>query len=138
MQISRQADYGIRAMIEVARLEPGETARTKDVARAQEIPLVFLTKIILQLVRAGLLRSYRGANGGIGLAKSKEEITLRDIVEAIEGPIALNRCVLREGECPRDKVCPVHKTWVSAQETLVAQLASTRLSDLVSMGSARC
>src|SRR3990172_10471045 len=131
MQISRQADYGIRAMIEVAGLEPGATTRTKDVAREQEIPLVFLTKIILQLVRAGLLRSYRGANGGIGLARTKEEITLREIVEAIEGPIALNRCVLRAGECPRDKTCPVHKTWVTAQETLVAQLESTRLSDLV-------
>lgn len=136
MQISRQADYGIRAMIEVAGLEPGETARTKDVAREQEIPLVFLTKIILQLVRAGLLRSYRGANGGIGLARPKEEITLREIVESIEGPIALNRCVLRAGGCPRDKTCPVHKTWVTAQETLVAQLESTRLSDLVATESA--
>ena len=131
MQISRQTDYGVRAMLEVAGLEPGGRARTRDVALRQDIPHVFLTKIILQLVRAGLLMSYRGAGGGIGLARPREEITLRDIVEAVEGPIALNRCVVRAGECPREKTCPVHPIWMKAQASLMALLESTRLCDLV-------
>ena len=124
-------------MLEVASLSQGEIARTKDMARQQDIPHVFLTKIILQLVRAGLLRSFRGAGGGIGLARPKEEITLLQIVEAVEGPIALNRCVVRAGECPRDKTCPVHPVWVKAQANFSSLLQTTRLADLVDGASSR-
>lgn len=134
MQLSRRGDYSVRAMLEIASLPPGAPAATRDVGERQGIPHVFLTKIISRLAQAGLLRAYRGASGGVMLARPADEISLREIIEAVEGPIRLNRCLISKDECAREADCPVHEVWCEAQEKLSSLLGGTKLSDLVRRG----
>ena len=93
MQITRQADYATRAVLCLARNGKGERMSTSRVAREQKIPPAFLAKIISQLSVAGVLHTSRGAHGGITLAREPEQITLLEVIEAIDGPIQLNMCV---------------------------------------------
>lgn len=136
MQITRRADYAVRTMLDLAGMEGTSTALTQEVAARQGIPLPFLAKIVLALTRAGLLRSYRGSGGGIALARPADQITLLQVVEAVDGPIALNRCVLWPEECSRVGSCPVHEIWCEARELLVNRLRSTALADLVKRSDA--
>ncbi len=131
MQITRRADYAVRTMIEVAKAEEGATALTHEVAARQEIPAPFLAKIVLALSRGGLLRSYRGSGGGIALAKPADQITLLQVVEAVDGPIAVSSCVLWPEDCARSGRCPVHEIWCEARSLLVNRLKSTTLAELV-------
>lgn len=132
--ISRGAEYAIRAMLDVAATEKGEVARTRQVAEHQGIPKVFLPKIVQRLVQAGLLRAHRGPAGGIALSRPPGEINMRQIIEAMDGPIALNTCLLLPGECPRESICPIHEIWVKTQDELLRGLESITLSKLVTRG----
>ena len=123
MQLSRRADYGIRAMINAV-------VATREVAERQEIPQVFLTKIVTRLMRAGLLRTHRGATGGIILARPAQEINMREIIEAVEGPIAINRCTRQPSTCRRDTFCPSRPVWQQIQDDMLRTLMDVRLSDL--------
>ncbi len=131
MQITRQADYAIRAVLYLARLNPNERAATSTVAKEQHIPPSFLAKIISQLSIAGLLHTSRGARGGVSLAREAKEISLLDVVEAIDGPILLNECVSENGTCPMGDECPLHDIWCEAQEVLVKRLRGTKFNSLV-------
>lgn len=131
MQITRRADYAVRTMLDVAGVEPRGVALTGEVANRQGIPAPFLAKIVLALTRAGLLRSFRGSRGGIALAKPADQITLLQIVEAVDGPIAMNRCVLWPGECERSTGCSVHKVWCETRTLLAEHLGRISLAALV-------
>lgn len=131
MQITKRADYAVRTMLEVAKAEDSAPALTQEVAARQGIPGPFLAKIVLALTRGGLLRSYRGAGGGIALARPADQISLLQVVEAIDGPISVSSCVLWPEECTRSGTCPVHEIWCEAQTLLVDRLKSTTLSSLV-------
>lgn len=101
-----------------------------EISRNQNIPETFLAKIFQRLSKAGLLRSSRGSKGGFSLGKPANEITMREVIEAIEGPIALNRCLRREGECEEEEVCPIHQVWEKAQERFLEILDRTTMKDL--------
>lgn len=131
MQITRQADYAVRAVLYLARLGGGERAATSTVAEEQRIPPSFLAKIISQLSIAGLLHTSRGARGGVTLARPPKEITLLDVIEAIDGPIMLNECVGEEGDCAFDDDCPLRSVWCDAQDVLVKRLKSTSFQQLL-------
>ena len=103
MQITRQADYALRAMMYLAQLEPTQRAATSQIAEEQHIPPSFLAKIISQLSIAGLIHTSRGARGGVSLARTPEEVTILEVVEAIDGPISLNECTHSTGSCPFGK-----------------------------------
>lgn len=132
--ISRGAEYAIRAMLDVAAAEGGVRETTREVAEHQGIPKVFLPKIVQRLVQAGLLRAHRGPAGGIALSRPPDQINMRQIIEAMDGPIALNTCLLLPGECPRESICPVHEIWVKTQDDLLSGLESITLSKLVARG----
>lgn len=125
MQITRQADYAVRAVTFLARLGEDCRAATSQIAEEQKIPPSFLAKIVSQLSVAGLLQTSRGARGGVSLARSPEEITLLEVVEAIDGPIFLNECVCDSGACIFSDDCPIHPIWVEAQEQLINHLKGT-------------
>ena len=125
MIISRRTDYGVRIVLDLATLPQDERAAAHDIAARQKIPRPFLAKIISQLCLAGLVTTYRGAGGGVALAKPAAEITLLEVVEALEGPVRLNRCVIRPDDCPRNTYCPVHLVWSQAQADLVDRLGNT-------------
>ncbi|MHB0870323.1 MAG: RrF2 family transcriptional regulator [Chloroflexota bacterium] len=134
MQITRRADYAVRTMLQVAESDGGSTVLTQEVASRQGIPGPFLAKIVLALTRGGLLRSRRGTGGGIVLARPADQITLLQIVEAVDGPIAVNSCVLWPDECARVGICPVHEIWCEAQSLLADRLRGTTVADLARRG----
>ncbi|HTX91172.1 MAG TPA: Rrf2 family transcriptional regulator [Anaerolineales bacterium] len=130
MQITRQADYAIRAVRYLAGQGDSQRAATSTVAKEMHIPPSFLAKIISQLSIAGLLHTSRGARGGVTLARDPKEITLLDVVEAIDGPILLNECVGDPASCVFEGECPLHDIWTVAQKDLVKRLRETRFDTL--------
>src|SRR3990172_2717006 len=130
MQLTRRAEYAIRAMFDVT-LNAGERPiMSKEIAARQDIPVKFLNQIIPELKSAGLLYTVRGNRGGIGLSRSADAISVRQIVEAIEGPIALTLCLSASDGCVRADACPVHEMWQEAQEKMVTVLETTTLARL--------
>ena len=134
MQITRQADYAVRAVLYLARLGQEDRAATSQVAQEQHIPPSFLAKIISQLSIAGLLHTSRGARGGVTLAREPKDITLLEVIEAIDGPIMLNECVGETGACTFDEECPLRPVWCEAQNELVDRLKNTNFAQLVAQG----
>lgn len=130
MQITRQADYATRAILYLARNGRGERVSTSQVAKEQKIPPSFLAKIISQLSVAGLLHTARGAHGGIALARDPEQITLFEVIEAIDGPIQLNLCAEQKGACLFEENCPLQPVWHNAQNELVDRLKHTNFGQL--------
>ena len=130
MQLTRQADYAIRALLHLSIKESGSVVQTREIASNQEIPEKYLPTIMRTLARAGLVRTLRGNQGGVLLARRPDEINLREVIEAIEEPIVLNRCLREEGECSRDGFCPVYPVWDRIQQSLVERLESTTFADL--------
>jgi len=131
MQITRQADYAVRAVLHLARVGNAERSATSMIAKEQNIPPSFLAKIISQLSIAGLLHTSRGARGGVTLAREPKDITLLEVVEAIDGPIQLNECVGNSGACSFDENCPIKPVWCDAQDELVGRLRSTNFQQML-------
>jgi Rrf2 family protein len=124
MQITRQADYAIRAILYLTQLGPDEKASTSQIAEDKDIPLSFLAKIIAQLSVAGLLQTMRGARGGVTLARPAKEINLLEVVEAIDGPILINECVNDSYDCSQHG-CPMRGIWQDTQADLVKRLKNS-------------
>ncbi len=130
MQITRQADYALRAMYYLSKLEPSERAATSLIADEQRIPPSFLAKIISQLSIAGLIHTSRGARGGVSLARSPEAISILEVVEAIDGPLTLNECTHSVEGCPFGENCPIRPVWCDVQSELVERLRNTSFAAL--------
>jgi Rrf2 family protein len=131
LEVTRQADYALRAVTEIARLPEGERIATAAIAAQQNIPLPFLAKIVSQLVVRGILETVRGASGGVSLARAADAISMKEIIEAIDGPISLNRCTRDPSVCEQIESCPFCEIFVDAQLALATRLAETTLQDMV-------
>jgi len=125
MQITRQADYAMRAVAYLSNLGPDRRAATSQIAEDQQIPPSFLAKIVSQLSVAGLLQTSRGARGGVSLARSPDEISFLEVVEAIDGPILLNECVADANACTFGETCTLRPVFCDAQADLVNRLDAT-------------
>ena len=130
MHITREGDYAVRVVVALAETPAGDIVRTEDLSHATGVPRPYLKKIIQALSRAHLVDTRQGRRGGVRLRRDPSTITLRHMVEAIEGPIHLNRCLARAGFCPRDSVCPVHPVWRRIQGVLVRELDGVTARDL--------
>ncbi len=130
MQITNQADYALRAMLFVARLEPGQVAPSNLIADQMDMSRMFLSRINSQLSNAGLITTRRGALGGIMLAKDPAEITVYDVVSAIDGPINLIRCTTDPSCCSLGEHCPLLDFWCRTESLMITQLKTTTLADL--------
>ena len=93
MRITQETDYGFRVILYLSKLGYGEKIEAKSISKDQGIPLRFLLKLLRKLTRHGIIKSYRGVNGGYSLNRMPDEITLKDVIEAIDGPIFINRCL---------------------------------------------
>jgi len=133
MQLNQATDYAFRAMLHLAFLPEGTVVSTRTLAAEQTIPLRFLLKIMRSLIRAGLVKSYRGTEGGFGLARSAAEINLWDIIVALEGPVAIHRCLAEREACNKNcsQECPVHATLGKLQGELVKGLQAATLTSLL-------
>src|SRR5512146_894570 len=105
MQVPRRVDYGLRAVIYLSDQDPGKCCSIAEIAKQQCVPRKFLEKIIQDLIRGGLIKSKRGACGGYTLARAPEEISFNDVIEAIEGPIAVNACLDEHVGCAQLPRC---------------------------------
>jgi Rrf2 family protein len=130
MQVSRRVDYALRAAINLARQTPGRASSVGEISVHESIPKKFLEKIIQDLIHAGLVVSRRGAHGGYTLARDPGEISFRDVMEAVEGPIALNVCVGDRTLCSVSPTCGMQHVWAEGQRRLIDLFAATRLADL--------
>jgi Rrf2 family protein len=117
-------------MAYLADVPEGHVASLHEIGHAQDIPESFLAKILQSLVHAGLAESRRGARGGFALARPARDITLRAVVEAVDGPIALNVCVLFPDDCERSSRCRMHDVWVEAQDRMMSVLDDVSLERL--------
>ncbi len=131
MEITQQADYAVRAVLDLALQTTNDRVASDDIARRQNIPPAFLTKILARLAAAGLVVTQRGINGGARLARPPEAVTLLDVVEAIDGPITLSRCVRHPNECSRDQTCAVHPIWLELCQEFRARLATHTFAAIV-------
>ena len=130
LQLTRDGEYAVRAVLFLASQPLGKISLISEISKAQDVPKSYLAKIMQHLVKVGLVNSRRGAKGGFFLARPADRITLRQTIEAVEGPIYLNVCLIRKGECPRDEICPVHPVWREAQEKLFSVLESKTMAQL--------
>lgn len=133
MRISAKADYGIRALLELAALEEETDAPvTRDqIGAAQAIPVAFLENILLELKRAGLVRSVRGQQGGFRLARAASDIRLADIIRALDGPLASVRGSRPEDLAYAGRARPLRDVWIAVRASLRAVLEETTLADLL-------
>jgi len=133
--VSRGADYAIRAMLDVASQPQDTRTVTERIAERQDIPVAFLSKVVAQLTQSGLLRTYRGAAGGVFLGRPAEEINLRQVVEAVQGPIVLNLCTGPYNGCDKAEICPAYPVFEDAQRRLCLVLEEASLAVLAREGA---
>src|SRR3954449_13287977 len=131
MRVSAKADYAVRAAAELAASAEGPVKGEK-LADAQDIPLQFLEHILLELKHAGIVRARRGAKGGYWLARPAEEVTIADVVRAVEGPIAHVQSTPPESIEYRGNSEHLQEVWIAVRANLRAVLEETTLADLVS------
>lgn len=130
MHVTRAGDHAIRALLVLLRQPEGARVTAHRLAGEAQVPEEFLRKILTALGRARILRTVRGPAGGVRLARRAEEITLLEVVEAVEGPIALNECLRSPPACPRIDDCPAFPVWRQAQDHLRRALGSATLASL--------
>ena len=130
MKISRQADYAVRTVVYLSSSSVNGRVPTGVIAEAEDIPQPFLTKVISRLATAGLVVTSRGMGGGVSLLRSPEEITLLRVIEAVDGPILLSRCLLPSHRCELDSYCSAHDAWADIQSHLVRDLEAVTMAEL--------
>jgi len=130
MQLTRAADYELRVMIHLATLPAGQRALLPALACATEAPKSFLSKILQALCRAGFIASQRGQSGGFQILASGRQASIRAVIEAIDGPISLNLCLISGASCKRSSQCPAHPVWVRAQEAMLEVLSTATVAEL--------
>jgi len=124
MRLNQATDYAMRAVLYLSGLPYGQVVEAKLIAEEEKIPMRFLLKILRLLTKEEIVESHRGVNGGYALARHPSKITMLDVVEAIEGPITVNRCLYAPEECNKNfsKHCPVHKALFELQKSMAEHL----------------
>jgi len=130
MQITRACEYGVLGLLALARRQPGEVVMLEVISREEAIPVSFLGKIFQGLAKAGLIRSARGSGGGFCLTRPAEEVTVLQVIEGLEGPIALQRCLESEPECEHIGGCALCGLLAEAQDKVREVFSRTTLAQL--------
>ena len=118
MRLTRAGEYAVRCLLYVAGQGFGKVVSRREIASAMQIPDQFLGKIAQQLARSGFIEIVQGAKGGYRLLKSPQKMTLLDVVEAVDGEIFLNDCLMKPDSCFRNPHCTVYLVWKKAREQL--------------------
>jgi Rrf2 family protein len=130
LRISRKIDYAIRAMIHLASIPEGTVVPFREIGKQMSVPEDFLAKILKTLVDQGIVRSTRGPHGGYRLARPAESISVLEIIEAAEGPIAVNVCLDDDDACSRQPICSMSAVWREGQERMLDVFRRTSLASL--------
>src|ERR1039457_2155978 len=130
MQLTRAADYGVRVMVDLAKLPVHERAMLPALAEATGAPESFLSKVLQALARARLISSRRGPSGGFSMVPRGRKASMREVIEAIDGPICLNVCLVSGVSCARKVWCPAHPVWMDAQQAMLEVLSKALIAEL--------
>ena len=131
MQITQAMEYALHGLVFLAGLPEGEVVLASQVARRAGVSPSYMSKVFQQLAKAGILVSHRGAKGGFSLATDPEKITLLDVMEAVEGKLAINRCLFERTTCPQEKTCPLKPVLKELQQKMTSFLTQRTLAQLV-------
>jgi Rrf2 family cysteine metabolism transcriptional repressor len=131
MKLSTRSRYGTRALIDIAINANGRPVLLRDVARRQEISTMYLEHLITPLISAGIVRSTRGAKGGVWLARSPKDVRLTEVIQLLEGSLAPVECVDDVKYCPRHEACVTREVWTELKRVMMKVLDATTLEELV-------
>ena len=134
MKLSTRSRYGVRMMYELALQFGRESVIIRDIAERQDISEKYLSKLIMPLKGAKLVTSARGSHGGYILARDPSKITLREIVEVMEGGITIVECVKNSSICDRSNECPTRDIWCGLDKSISEYLESITLEEIVKRG----
>lgn len=131
MHISRKSDYALRALAYIAGQKPEKKSSISEIAEAEAIPRDFLAKILKELTRAGILKSFQGVTGGYQLSKPRETVSFLDVLEAMEGPLQVNLCAGSDVDCgcSRFSTCTMKTFWDEVQDNLKKTLTAANFGD---------
>ena len=136
MQLTRAADYAVRVMIELAALPADARVSLPSLARATGAPESFLSKVLQSLTRGEFITSRRGQSGGFRITPRGRETSMREVIEAIDGVICLNVCLMHGRSCPRKARCPAHPVWARAQQAMLDVLSGSSIAAMAAQASA--
>jgi Rrf2 family protein len=137
MQLTRAADYAVRVMVHLATLPPRERVLLPVLAEATGAPESFLSKVLQALSRAKMISSRRGQAGGFEILARGREASMLEVIEAIDGPLHLNVCLISGESCARSRWCPAHPVWVQAQKAMLDVLSGPVIADLAHQAPTR-
>jgi Rrf2 family protein len=129
MQITRETDYAIRC-VDYLSDKWGSVTMVDEISKGKCVPKSFLAKILQKLTKAAIVKSYRGVKGGFELARSPKNITLLDVIEAIQGPVAMNVCALDETMCGFSSSCAIHPVWIEIRREVEKILKKNNFAKL--------
>ena len=132
LKINRQTDYAVRVVLALAKSGEGVRLSSTDIQKEMLIPKAFMSRIVAQLGRSGLINTFPGRDGGLSLPRPSSQITLKDVVELFEGPVLLSECMQVKGEddCPFQANCPVRPRWGRVQVAMMREMAAITFEDL--------
>jgi len=131
LRLSRRSDYGLVFLLTLASKNKKEPVSLNAISQEKKLPAKFVAKLALSLKNAGIINSKEGVGGGYFLNKSPYEITLLEILEALEGPLFTTVCQVRLGECPIESVCPSKNSLLDVTDQIVLSLKKKTLADLL-------
>jgi Rrf2 family transcriptional regulator, iron-sulfur cluster assembly transcription factor len=129
MLLSKSAIYGLRASLYISSLKSGKYVTVRQISEELNISFHFLAKILQSLTQHGILRSFRGPNGGVTLAKPAGDIRLDELLNAIDGPTMFDECIMGLPGCGHEKPCPLHAQWALAQKQIKELFENTTLAE---------
>ena len=132
LRINRQTDYAVRVILALANREADVRLSSSVIQKEMLIPQTYMARIVAQLAAAGLVKTFAGRDGGLQLPRPAAQITLKDVVEAFEGPLLLSDCMHAgsEEECPFETNCPVRSKWGRVQLAMLREMASISFAAL--------
>ena len=133
LELSSEGRYALRALVYLARdAERGELVTADRISAEAAVPRRLLARVMAKLARAGLVESSEGRGGGSRLARAPEEVTLRDAVEAVEGPFEITHCIMQQRPCGEGRPCALHDAWTNGQNAILSHLGARTLADFSS------
>ena len=131
MKISTKGRYGLRILMDLALHQSEKPRLIRDIAKSQQISEKYISRLVIALRRAGMIRSVRGVNGGFHIAMKPEEITLLDVIEVMEGPLSIVDCVSAPGKCGQSANCAPREIWSKLNENIRDLMRQTTLADIL-------
>jgi FeS assembly SUF system regulator len=131
IRVTKQTDYGMLMLAHMGSRPNGQVHTARELTEETGLPGPMVSKILKLMARAGLIGSHRGVNGGYSLARPVEEISVANLIEALEGPIGMTTCSLENGSCEHETCCPVQSNWTRISRTINEALDRIPLSEMV-------